>query len=277
MSFTSGDASSYTPIGAGKSPFDKFNERNPANPTGSGQYAHPPDLLKVGDDGPGIGRPVVIFRNLGEQRAATPASVFILPIPGGLEMKESANYDDSSLGLAGSNRKRHGAECCRGWSDVGHGDAIVGGLRGAVGALKNWRSSLKSIAVGAADKIPLDAGGGVGIGLGTAVNKYVTTEFTGVATRAFGFAFTLYPKSQSEANHIKDMVYALRIAVYPWTDNPYLLRYPPTWSIDFVAGGEQLKHIPRIFECYLTDVSVTYNGKADNWYDADAGGERCTV
>ena len=48
MSFTSGNLeSSYTPIAAGSSPFDNFDERKKKNTKG-GQYAHPPDLLNVG-------------------------------------------------------------------------------------------------------------------------------------------------------------------------------------------------------------------------------------
>ena len=242
MSFTSGNLeSSYTPIAAGSSPFDNFDERKKKNTKG-GQYAHPPDLLNVGglDDetfGPnkGIGRPVVIFRNIGEQTSESPASVFILPIPGGLEMKDSASYDDTSLGLAGK-KVMDGSKRLDGKSITDSFKEAAGvaktELTNLFNSAKNdptamLQSMIKGIGITFSDILPLDAGKGVGIGLGATPNKYVTTEFTGVATRAFGFAFTLYPKSQSEADNIKEMIYALRANVYPKIDSQYLLRYPP--------------------------------------------------
>jgi len=120
--------------------------------------------------------------------------------------------------------------------------------------------------------IPQAAAQGAAFALGISMNKNVTTEFTGVGTRSFGFQYKLVPSTIEEGKTIHEITKFLRSAIYPTKDvNAFgaVLRYPPKFKIRFFnrIGGSRLKSIPAIFDCFLESLSTTYNGNNSFHYD----------
>ena len=194
-------------------------------------------------------------------------SSIYLPMPVGLDFSDGASYNDAELGVMGT-------------SSLNSVKSLKGGLSGISKSIEKLSSEdgikdlIKQVG-GAASAAGLSAGPesiaqGVGIGLGAAVNKNITTEFTGVSTRAYSFQYKMVASTQGEAETISLITKALRLGMYPEKDSEFILKYPPTWTIRFLRNGQDLKHIPKIFECYLTDVKTTFNQSASSFFNDGA-------
>lgn len=221
-------------------------------------------------------RPVIAFRMLySESRAkfhgggdTTP--MIILPAPSNLEYGETGSYDSAGIGTLGALGVQAG-KLASGNQSVK--SAFKEAKKRGFGALESLttRGGLTE-AVGNLDKLGVggDAAKGFNIGAQQAFNQYATTEFTGMGTRAYGFTFNLFPKSVEDSNLIRDIAETFQIGAYPSLGDLNMLKYPPKWHIEILDGdGKRNKYVPGIFECYLTDCKVTYNGEANNWYAMD--------
>lgn len=186
-----------------------------------------------------------------------------LPVPLNLQFADAATYNDAELNAAGMIGGALSA-------------ARSGGITGASNYLGNLKgsipNSLPELGQLAASMAPLDESvkSAISIGLGTTLNKNITTEFTGMATRRFQFAFKFMAKSKSESEMIRNISRAFRIGLYA-EGNTLQLKYPPTWSINFLDGnGSVLEYIPKIYECYLETLNVSYNQSANVWFSDGA-------
>lgn len=172
-----------------------------------------------------------------------------LPVPTSLEFADNAVYNDAELGYRGKKTL----------DTVGSGGGGGGGILGRASSL------VKGIIGGAASDIiesaPQATAAAMSIATGNALNKNVTSEFTGVGTRGFTFSFNMMPYSAADAASIKNIVFAFRSGLYP-DGNDFALKYPPKWKISFINCGE---YIPKIAECYLEDVRTTYNSSTNMW------------
>jgi len=192
-------------------------------------------------------------------------SSIYLPMPVGLDFSDGASYNDAELGVMGTAA----LNAVRAVKENGVSGAAqkaisqLGGSDGISALVKQASGAAGSLGLSA---LPESAAQGVGIGLGSQVNKNITTEFTGVSTRAYSFQYKMVASSQGEAETISLITKALRLGMYPEKDSEFILKYPPTWTIRFLKGGNDLKHIPKIFECYLTDVKTTFNQSAASFF-----------
>lgn len=172
-----------------------------------------------------------------------------LPVPSSLEFADNAVYNDAELGYKGKKTL----------------DTFASNSGGGGGLLGRASSLVKGIIGGAAsdmiESAPQATSAAMGIATGNALNKNITSEFTGVGTRGFNFTFNMMPYSQADAASIKSIVFAFRSGLYP-DGNDFALKYPPKWKISFINCGE---YIPKIAECYLEDVRTTYNSSTNMW------------
>jgi len=194
-------------------------------------------------------------------------SSIYLPMPVGLDFSDGASYNDAELGVMGT-ASLNAVRAVKG--DGGGTNSLLQnlGTEEGIGDLVNQVTGAGTAT--ALNALPESAASGVGIGLGSAVNKNITTEFTGVSTRAFSFQYKMVASSQGEAETISLITKALRLGMYPEKDSEFILKYPPTWTIRFLRNGQDLKHIPKIFECYLTDVKTTFNQSAASFFNDGA-------
>jgi hypothetical protein len=186
-----------------------------------------------------------------------------LPVPLNLQFADAATYNDAELNAAGMIGGALSA-------------AATGGIAGASNYLGNLKgsipNSLSELGQLASSMAPLNENvkSAISIGLGTTLNKNITSEFTGMATRRFQFAFKFMAKSKSESEMIRNISRAFRIGLYA-EGNTLQLKYPPTWSINFLDGnGSVLEYIPKIYECYLETLNVSYNQSANVWFSDGA-------
>ena len=186
-----------------------------------------------------------------------PVNIFF-PIPQGLDFTDGASYDDSALGFLGGSIAAAGA------------GARSGGAQGAIDALKNKTAAVGSIdsllAAATREAMPEGIRSAVSVAMQTTINKNIVTEFTGVGTRAYTFKFKMIAINKSESDIIKNICHTFRLGMYPEGD-AIALKYPPTWEIRFIKkNGLQIEYIPKIFECYLTNVNTAYNSSGNLWH-----------
>ena len=199
-------------------------------------------------------------------KTGKPIDIYV-PIPVGVTFEDGASYNDAELNILGGLAMNSSRNINAG--------AASGGIEGALAAaLKTGQDALGSvktrdIVAGIITKIPgveSEIKSGVAIGMGTTLNKNVTTEFTGVGVRSFSFSFKFVSKSEEETNVIKNIIETFRSNLYP-VGNFISLQYPPTWNIQFLNGvsGEDIPYLPKIFECYLKGLSSNFNPTANVW------------
>lgn len=218
----------------------------------------------------GTNRPMMRMKcvkpNTNMSKTLKPIDIYV-PIPVGITFEDGASYNDAELNILGGLAMNAARNINAG--------ASAGGIEGALaGALKTGQDALgtvktRDIVAGIVAKIPgvdSEIKSGVAIGMGTTLNKNVTTEFTGVGTRNFSFTFKFVSKSEEETNVIKNIIETFRSNLYP-VGNFISLQYPPTWNIQFLNGvsGEDIPYLPKIFECYLKGLSSNFNPSANVW------------
>ena len=209
-------------------------------------------------------RPTIIFKSISSTTRND--THIVLPIPQSLQFSDSAAYNNSELGFGGAMV----LNAARSDSTAG---AIQGSLTAAVAAVPK---DLKTLAGFAGTKLLSgELRSAVGVATGTTLNKNIVTEFTGVATRQYSYAFKLISGSAQESKTVKDIVNTLRTGLYP-EGSALQLTYPPTWNINFMKSGLDIEYLPNIFECYLTTMSASYNSSMNLFHD-DGSPAECDI
>ena len=201
--------------------------------------------------------------------APQPIAIYV-PIPAGITFGDGASYNDAQLGILGGLSMNAARNISAGASKDQIAGAVSGGIKSGQQALGSvtGRNVVDLITAGIGKGLGIDSEiqSGVAIGMGTTLNKNVTTEFTGVGTRNFSFSFKFVSKSATETNVIKNIIEAFRSNLYPM-GNFISLQYPPTWNIQFLDGvsGTDIPYLPKIFECYLKGLTSNFNPTANVW------------
>ena len=210
-----------------------------------------------------INRPIIMF-TCASRVANGNAQYIGFPIPQGIEFSDGASYDDASLGYAGAAVANAASTLTSSnISDAAKqymGLASIDGLKRQFGDI-----GLKDVGIAAAGNLSDNMKSAVGIGMRMTMNKHIVTEFTGIGTRSFGFKFKLVGSSKKESEIIRNIGTAFRNGLYPEA-NTLALKYPPTWTIRFMMGNNDISYLPKIWECYLTSLNVSYNGSANLWH-----------
>jgi len=207
-------------------------------------------------------RPMIRFQSFGTEPGS---SVCVcMPIPQNIAFADAATYNDAELGFSG------GAGMAAAREGLGTGGNIGAGVSAGMGAIAGGiPKSLGNLAQGLSasyGKASSQVQSAVSIGVGATLNKNITTQFTGTATRRFSFVFKFISVSSDESQRINDISKAFRLGLYP-QGNAYQLQYPATWTIQFIHGitGNDIEYLPKLFECYLESMSSTYNSIANMW------------
>lgn len=100
--------------------------------------------------------------------------------------------------------------------------------------------------------------------IGQAVNPQVQVLFRQTDLRTFQFDFTLTPYSPEEANSIKEIVKAFRMAAAPEIQvnstfgTGIFFNVPHQFDIAFMYDGKENMNVNRIARCVATNVNVDY-------------------
>lgn len=185
-----------------------------------------------------------------------------LYLPAGLAFRDNVTYENFDLGGAGA--------------------AMEGGLGFAESMMKGVGSFVTNITGGGgADLAKLAAiqlSGKAGsfaselqavqkLSGGLTMNPNTRVLFKQPNIREFSFAFKFVAKSAEEANHVNKIIKFFRTELYPDeirtnignTSISLGYRFPNKFKIQFFYDGTQIPHLAQIKDCYLRDVSTTYN------------------
>ena len=185
-----------------------------------------------------------------------------LYLPAGLAFRDNVTYENFDLGAAGA--------------------AMEGGLGFASSMMKGVGSFVTNITGGGgADLAKLAAiqlSGKAGsfaseiqavqkLSGGVTLNPNTRVLFKQPNIREFSFTFKFIARSEKEAAQVNDIIKFFRTELYPDeitanvgnTSVSLGYRFPNKFSLKFLYDGDEIPGLARIKDCYLRDVSTTYN------------------
>lgn len=224
-----------------------------------------------------LDRPIICMTAFKKEGEGVQQEHIFLPIPNELAFSDAAQYNEVELGAL-----------------VGAGmSAAQQGVQGSMGAVEAAAAQVSS-ATGA-DVLEIIAGktkfaDQASLLTRTVANPNTNVTFKGHGVRSFTFNFTMMAKYAEEAETIRKIHNRFRRLSYANLKNDannILLSYPPTWQIRFMAPVSsedpanatltangttlrEMKHIPRIFSCYLTGVTTTINDQGNMYHPDNA-------
>ena len=112
---------------------------------------------------------------------------------------------------------------------------------------------------------------------GTIFADRMELAFKGVGKRKFSYEFKMMPRSQSEADQIKEIIYAFKFNMMPEFEGDTKgrkMRVPNTFDIQYMYQNDENSYLNKVSTCYLESMDVTYGGSRFKTFDAsstDAG------
>ena len=99
---------------------------------------------------------------------------------------------------------------------------------------------------------------------GVVLSDRMELAFKGIDKRSFSYEFTMIPKSQAEAEEIRNIIFIFKSNMLPEFDGNgrmgRSLRVPNTFHIEYMWNGAENQFLSRISECVLTSMNVTQGG-----------------
>lgn len=217
--------------------------------------------------------PAICFEYHTKDRVA--AEKVFLPMPPGLEISDSMQYDTINLGQIGDVVTKAISAATKTNAPGKADQAITAGAKAGYAAIKDKIESGNAAVLAqiAAAKLPVvgdEARRLVDFGTRQVIAPNSNTAFSNSNIRSFSFKFKMVARSAADSQQIKKIVNLFREKMYPEGANSNLiLEYPGTWYISFL-GNESARNvwIPAIYESYLTAFSSAYNSST-NMFHAD--------
>jgi hypothetical protein len=185
--------------------------------------------------------------------------VIQLHVPQSIISQYQADWNDTELGMAGMLANARSADQASA-RDVGE-------------------SAVRGLITGAAN---LPRALGVDAALGDAIaassrktaNPYKEQLFKSIGFRSFAFSYTFNPKNLAEYNDVRAIINTFKYHMHPEiSPGQAFLIYPSEFNIEFyhASNGEVRanRHLPKISDCALKDVKVTYG--PDGFFNTVAG------
>ena len=186
-------------------------------------------------------------------------------IPLAISVSDGVNYSSVNLGTTGAFAQTEGAS-----------ESVVGKALGLSGDKKAGTSDFVA---NATKTVKTKVGGAMSeasvifeLKSGLVVNPFTTLNFDNISLRSFNFGFKLVPTSYEESKTIHSIENLFRKYMYPASAGAGALRYPPTFRIRFMVGGQENKYLPRIIQCYLTSMQATSNSTGNAFFPNDGMG-----
>ena len=192
-----------------------------------------------------------------------PGDGVALYLPPGLEFKDGVQFGETDLGISGGFAEQ-GASLFQALAE--DNQSFIEGLKGDVSSQSGPLAKL--IGAEAAKLNPLKLAGAVEaaqVQAGVTINPNTRVLFKRVNLREFAFSFKLIGRNSDETEEIEKIVRFFRERLYPETFDVQGVgvgyKFPDKFSIKIsYQGTEGTWSPPKIKDCYLRDVSTTYNG-----------------
>jgi len=101
--------------------------------------------------------------------------------------------------------------------------------------------------------------------------------FKGIGKRKFSFDFKMMPRSQAEADEIREIIYAFKFNMMPeyvGGTRGNQMKVPNTFDIQYMYQNAENNYLNKISTCFLENMDVTYGGDRYKTFDSsstDAG------
>ena len=190
-------------------------------------------------------------------------------MPASVSVSYGADYVDTPIGVGTSELNKAGNVDLQ--SDAGR-ETIKSGLKNVGAAVK--REGIDSLG-------KLDGLSGIRevaeMRDGVIFADRMELAFKGIGKRDFSFDFKMMPRSQAEADEIRDIIYAFKFNMMPeyvGTTKGNQMKVPNTFDIQYMYQNAENNYLNKISTCFLKDMTVTYGGDRYKTFDqssTDAG------
>lgn len=118
----------------------------------------------------------------------------------------------------------------------------------------------KSALINAALSNTGQVGGYVSALTGMAANPKKEQLFKGVDFRTFTFTYQFFPRSEQEAQNVRNIIKEFKYHMHPEFKDAYnfIYLYPSEFDIYYYQNGRENLNIHRHTSCVLTDLSINY-------------------
>ena len=190
-------------------------------------------------------------------------------MPASVSVQYGAEYIDTPIGVGTSELNKAGNVDLQ--SDAGR-ETIKSGL-------KNVGAAVKREGIDSLGKIPGLSGIREVAEMrdGVIFADRMELAFKGIGKRQFSFDFKMMPRSQAEADEIRDIIYAFKFNMMPeyvGTTKGNQMKIPNTFDIQYMYQNAENNYLNKISTCFLKDMTVTYGGDRYKTFDqssTDAG------
>ena len=197
-----------------------------------------------------------------------------LYMPPQVSVSYEAKYADQEIGVlaeAGSKILK----------DIFAGKATLGSVASVAGNAAVDQA--KQVGLAALDTLVPGAQGAkalVAIERGKIITPRMELMFEGLGRRSFSFDFTMIPKSESEAQTIREIVKAFKVHMTSnvgsknifGSENVRELDIPDVFDIKYMYRGQENLHLNKIGTARLTGMDVQYGGDRYIAFEPDASG-----
>ncbi len=197
-----------------------------------------------------------------------------LYMPPTLNVSYTANYTDTEIGAATATA-----------ADVANAIGAGRGIQGAAEEIVEGRGELAE----GAEKLGLAGIGTIPgftgarevfeINQGFIMTNRMEIAFKGLPKRGFQYTFKMIPKSELEADEIKNIVDAFKINMLPeglessaegFTGKN--LKIPNTFDIKYMYVGKENEYLHKISTCVLESMNISYGGDRFKAFDGNSRG-----
>jgi hypothetical protein len=211
-------------------------------------------------------------------RRAERADLITLYSPVSWMDRHSNAYNEQSLTAAFGNIGaviEAGSSIMKAYKEDADWRTNLGNMLNKAGEVANGPAGMEAIGVGAnalgmEGNIIRDAGL---TALGYAMNPQFEMLYGGTNLREFQFDFIMTPRSQKEAETIRDIIKKFKFHASPQYvrgQGRYII--PPSYfDITFMFNGAESEWLPLISTCVLKTIDVDYSGGLDQWATHDDG------
>lgn len=210
------------------------------------------------------GKSTVSVKRAPTQRLKQSIAMYM---PAQVSANQKLNYTETDIGALAQIANSFGT----GFMKTGSFEQAFGAAQG------NIESGLEQMAKQTLDVIAPGAKAIVEIGAGKVISNRLETVFKGLEKRSFQFQFTMMPKSENEANIVKNIVEVFRFYSAPSFEGPpdssRVFVVPATFDIEYrINSGRENSYLNKISTCVLTNIGINYGGERTTFFRPNSEG-----
>ena len=199
-----------------------------------------------------------------------------LYMPPTVSVTYSANYTDTEIG-AGAVASQ---EVVKAFLEGGGTAALKAGLSDKT--MEGIADGLRKAGLGAVGAVPGMQGARelYEMNQGFIMTNRMELAFKGLPKRGFQYTFKMIPKSEQEAEEVRNIVTAFKMNMLPEGQGTDInsgfsgkrLKVPNTFDIKYMFVGRENQYLNKISTCVLENMNVTYGGDRFKTFDGNEDG-----